>query len=108
MKIFGYEFKAILPEVAAAISTPIKDPNDLALTRSSTKWETEDYCQHCYATVEYSEWMAKICNSCGKHSRWHYQTRSYRKIWNGERWAIQRNYPGNELIMKGEETPTHN
>jgi len=70
---------------------PPKDPMDWTLTKNSKEWHTEQYCFNCKATTTHRERMADICNTCGSHGDM-MSFRSYRKIWNGEKWITQYKY----------------
>lgn len=66
---------------------PAKDPNDWSLTKSSTPWAYHKFCEICDAEVGHEEYMTSICNRCGGYGKLY--RRSYRKIFNGEKWVWQ-------------------
>lgn len=70
---------------------PAKDPMDWTLTASSGEWNTDQYCPQCKHSTTHREKMADICNHCG-HLGGMMRYRSYRKIWNGEKWVCQMKY----------------
>ena len=71
-------------------SVPAKDPNDFTLTYNSSEWKTSNtWCPNCLSEVGHGEYMADVCNHCGEHSDIMRYGRSYRKIWNGDRWVVQ-------------------
>jgi len=69
---------------------PPKDPEDFSWTKiNSTRWTTENYCPHChYGNLTHAEKMADICDQCGGILNGYYY-RSYRQIWDGEKWTYQ-------------------
>lgn len=88
---------------------PAKDPLDWSLTASSTGWTTDTYCPQCHKTTCHAEKMSDICNGCGflSHSCGLMKHRSYRQIWDGEKWVWQYKY-GNTLDrMKFSEKRLH-
>jgi hypothetical protein len=72
---------------------PPKDPNDFTLTESSTGWRTTDInCPECFAACGHEEYMANVCNNCGYLGWLDRFERTYRQIWNGEKWIYQYKY----------------
>ena len=84
----------------------IKDPLDFTLTKSSTAWDTEDYCHKCFSGLCHEEFMSDICNSCGQFndlSFSRFKKRTFRKIYTPNGWVTQRRYSDNELCLAGDE-----
>jgi hypothetical protein len=66
-----------------------KDPDDLSLCASSTRWEGVGFCPHCRSKLKSGELMNGICNACGTEFGSKYTSLLYRNIWDGERWMHQ-------------------
>jgi hypothetical protein len=77
--------------VAEETLMPAKDPMDWTLTKNSSEWTTDRYCPRCKNSTTHRERMADICNNCGFFGNMT-KYRSYRKIWNGEKWVWQYKY----------------
>jgi hypothetical protein len=102
-------------EQETVVSQPLspKDPLDWSLTASSTAWATDEYCPQCHATIGHSEIMANICNTCGHHgglginSLAFQKMRSFRRIWDGDKWVWQYKYGNTLREMKFSEKALH-
>lgn len=70
---------------------PAKDPTDWTLTPNSREWDWEYYCPQCKSGVDHREVMADVCNTCGRLGSL-FTRRAMRRIWNGDRWMLQRKY----------------
>ena len=68
-----------------------KNPMDWSLTSTSTKWSYESFCAFCKTTSSHEEFMSDMCDDCGCHGNM-MSKRSFRKIWNGKEWVLQRKY----------------
>lgn len=68
-----------------------KDPMDWRLTPNSSEWTTEPHwCPTCKKALSHREFMSDVCNRCGGFFEiLQLRPRSYRKIWNGEKWVWQ-------------------
>jgi len=93
-----FQTKTISIKESAKI-LPAKDPMDWTLTESSKPWNTESYCPLCKASTTINEVITNICNTCGGHTSPFQMLnlhRSIRKIWDGEKWVVQRKYGNGE------------
>jgi len=79
-----------------------KDPMDWTLTLNSRAWQIDNYCPTCKARVGRDERMASICNKCGSYERWLLiqECRSFRQIWNGEKWVWQYKFQNESKISE--------
>jgi len=89
------------------INLPPKDPNDFSLTPSSKYWLTESYCPHCKASICIDEVIADICDSCGEFGlkKSYYSgefQRTFRQMWDGQKWIWQYKYPEKKMVFKEE------
>lgn len=91
MKLLQRLISLFTKEVKETTILPAKDPMDWRLTKNSTEWETDQYCENCKKRTAHREKMSDICNGCGHFGNME-RYRSSRKIWNGEKWVIQRKY----------------
>jgi hypothetical protein len=89
MKLIDKLFSFFIPKLKEPMSP--KDPMDWKLTENSKKWETDTYCPQCKKYTEHREIMSHICNGCGFLGDMR-NYRSYREIWNGEKWVRQFKY----------------
>jgi hypothetical protein len=69
------------------------DPEDLKDGPSATIWKANTYCPICAKEPTYDEKMTDICLGCGSHTKlFEADFRSYRQIFNGEKWIYQIRY----------------
>lgn len=85
------------------IVLPAKDPNDFTLTKSSTQWGYDHHCSACLSSIGHREFMADVCNSCGSFGTRQYFGRSFRQIWDGEKWIWQYRYKENNQLVLSEK-----
>lgn len=79
-----------LPEFIPSPPIP-HDPEDLKSGPGATTWTTVEYCPVCANIPSHEERMAGICNSCGS-AAYLGDFRSYRKIFNGDKWVFHIRY----------------
>lgn len=86
-----------------ATNLPDKDPKDHTLTSNSSKWTMDTFCPKCLTTIEHSEFMSAICNSCGTvyNDCLAFRNRSHRQIVQNKKWVWQYKYGyGSEISEK--------